>query len=570
MNTVWSQTYEPIAHGLFWSSVVAGIPILTLLLLLGVLRKPAWMAALAGLAVTAILAVGPYGMPPVLAVSSALYGAAFGLFPISWIVFWAIFLYRLTLQTGKFEVIKASIGAFTSDPRLQALLIAFAFGAFIEGAAGFGTPVAVAAAMLMGFGFSPFYASAICLLANTAPVAFGSIGIPVITLAGITGLPLDRLSADVGKLCAPLSLIIPAYLILTMSGVSGLTEVWPAVLVCGGLFASVQFFVSNYIGPQLTDILSSLAAIIGLLLLLKVWRPKTVGVFSEHFASDTGIAAKPSKAPGPVQPTQQTQTTTAVREAPVYAKLSTGQVIAGWMPYVFLVICVLLWGYKPFQAILNSVTQIFPWPLLHGYVLRTPPVVNSNSPYPALYTLNWLSASGTSCMVATLLSAVFLKVSPKEFGATFVSVTRQLLLPTLTVSSVLAMAFLMNYCGATGTLGLAFSATGPLFPFFSALLGWLGVFLTGSDTSANALFGNLQVVTAHHLGLSASLIAASNSAGGVMGKMISLQTIAVAAAATSMSVSDQSRLFRFTLRHSVILATAVGLEVLLYAYLARS
>lgn len=569
MNSAWSQTYEPISHALFWSSIVAAIPILTLLFLLGVLRKPAWMAGLAGLGVTAIIAIGPYHMPPVLAVSSAAYGAAFGLFPISWIVFWAIFLYRLTVETGKFEVIKSSIGTFTSDPRLQALLIAFAFGAFIEGAAGFGTPVAVAAAMLMGFGFSPFYASAICLLTNTAPVAFGSIGIPVITLAGITGLPLDRLSADVGKLCAPLSLIIPTYLIVTMSGITGLAEVWPAVLVCGGLFASVQFFVSNYIGPQLTDILSSLSAMIGLLLLLRVWRPKTAGVFAEHFYSDSGLPSKAAKTGSGTQGYSQAQTSTAVREQPIHLSLTASQIVTGWMPYVFLVICVLLWGYKPFQTILNSVTAVFPWPLLHNYVLRTPPVVTTTSPYPALYTLNWLSASGTSCMVATLLSAIFLRVSVREFLAMFVSVVKQLLLPTLTVSAVLAMAFLMNYCGATGTLGLAFSATGVLFPFFSALLGWLGVFLTGSDTSANALFGNLQVVTAHHLGLSPSLIAASNSAGGVMGKMISLQTIAVAAAATSMSVSDQARLFRFTLRHSVILATAVGIEVLLYAYLAH-
>src|SRR4051794_19595917 len=361
MNSVWSQTYEPISHALVWSSLVAAIPIITLLVLLGVLRKPAWMAALAGLGITAVIAIGPYHMPPVLAASSAAYGAAFGLFPISWIVFWAIFLYRLTVKAGKFEVIKSSIGAFTSDPRLQALLIAFAFGAFIEGAAGFGTPVAVAAAMLMGFGFSPFYASAICLLANTAPVAFGSIGIPVITLAGITGLPLDRLSADVGKLCAPLSLIIPAYLIVTMSGISGLVEIWPAVLVCGGLFASVQFLVSNYIGPQLTDILSSLCAMIGLLVLLRVWRPKTEGVFMEHFASDSGERSKPNRNGGG---SAQAQTATALREQPVHLTLTTGQIVAGWMPYVFLVICVLLWGYKPFQNVLNMVTHVFPWPLL--------------------------------------------------------------------------------------------------------------------------------------------------------------------------------------------------------------
>src|SRR6476646_2359830 len=295
IDSVWNQPYLLFGQTLGVSALIAALPIFALLLLLGLFRKPAWIAGVTGLGVTFVLALVAYRMPPEAAVSAALYGAAFGLFPISWIVFWAIALFRVTVDTGKFEIIKDSVGRLTSDARLQAILIGFAFGAFVEGAAGFGTTVAVDAAMLTGLGFSPFNAAAICLLANTAPVAFGSIGIPVITLAGITGLPLDRLSADVGKLCAPLSLIIPAYLILIMSGVSGLVEIWPAVLVCGGLFASVQFFVSNYIGPQLTDILSSLSAMIGLLFLLRVWRPKTAGVFAEHFYSDSGVPSKAGK-----------------------------------------------------------------------------------------------------------------------------------------------------------------------------------------------------------------------------------------------------------------------------------
>jgi L-lactate transport len=546
MNSAWQQTYHLFGHGLPASAAVAAIPIVTLLFLLGVMRKPAWFASLLALGVTIVLAAAGYKMPARLILSSATYGAAFGLFPISWIVLWAIALYQVTVKTGKFHVIRASLGSLTTDLRLQALLVAFAFGAFVEGATGFGTPVAVAAAMLVGFGFSPFYAAALCLLANTAPVAFGSIGIPVITLAGITGLPLAALSGAVGRLCAPLSMIIPGYLITTMVGWRRMCEVWPAVVVVGGVFGTVQFLMSNFVGPQLTDILSSLAALGCLLLLLRFWRPRRL----LQVGDGGGHAFVDAKAELPED----------------RAHYGTREVLGAWMPYGLLVIFVLLWGYKPIQALLNSVTVTFPWPLLHNQIQRMPPVLSRPSLYAALYQVNWLSAAGTACMFATLGSVLLLRMSAKDFAQLMLSVCRQLLLPTITVTSVLSMAFVMNYCGATGTLGLAFAGSGVLFPFFSPLLGWLGVFLTGSDTSANALFGSLQVLSAGRLGFNPVLMAAANSAGGVMGKMISLQTIAVATAATGLSVSDQSKLFRFTLRHSILLTVAIGLEVVLYAY----
>jgi L-lactate transport len=554
MSPIWSQSYTLFGRGLAFSAVIASLPILILLFLLGVRRKPAWFASLFALLAALVIALFAYKLPPPLTFSAAGYGAAFGLFPISWIVFWAITLYRVTVDMGKFEIIKTSMGNLTSDARLQALLIAFAFGAFVEGAAGFGTPVAVAAAMLVGLGFSPFYASALCLVANTAPVAFGSIGIPVITLAGITGLPVDQLSGAVGRLCTPLSLFVPCYLVCIMVGWRGMLEVWPAVVVVGGVFASVQFMMSNFVGPQLTDIMSSLCALGSLLLLLRFWKP----------ASMWDRELEPVHPEGATLPTERKFSAMAPGTAD--RKHTVGQMCGAWLPYALLVILVLLWGFKPFQALLNTVTVTVGWPLLHNHVMMMPPVVTKPTVYKALYQLNFLSAAGTACMFATLFSALLLRMSPVAFGRLLLSVCRQLFLPTLTVTAVLGMAFVMNYSGATATLGLAFAASGKMFPFFSPLLGWLGVFLTGSDTSANALFGNLQVVTAGRLGFEPTLMAAANSAGGVVGKMISVQNIAVAAAATAMSVSDQAKLFRFTLRHSIVMAVALGLEVMLYAY----
>ena len=536
---MWPQNYTPLNGSLALSALVAAIPIFVLLYLLGIKRKPAWLSSLYALLAAVIVAATLYRMPADKLASSILYGAAFGLFPIGWVVFAAILLYRVTLESGKFEIVKNSVGHLTEDRRLQALLIAFAFGAFIEGAAGFGTPVAVAAAMLTGLGFEPFYAAGICLLANTAPVAFGSIGIPIVTLAGITGLPIARLSAGVGRICAPVSLIVPGYLIVVMGGWKALRGVLPAAALCGIAFGGTQFLISNFVGPQLTDILASLAAMGALIVLFKFWRPRD------------NFTLKGQHTPQILTPRH------------------TGrELFAAWGPYGLLVVFVLLWGYKPVQAYLNSVNVVFPWPWLHNTIERMPPAVGKVSPYPALYNFNWLSASGTACLFAAVLSALCVGMRPRQFASVFAHTFRQLFLAEVTLAVVLALAFLMNYCGATATLGLAFAATGVLFPFFSSLLGWLGVFLTGSDTSANALFGNLQVVTAHKLAMNPVLMAASNSSGGVMGKMISLTSIAVASAATNMKREDESSLFRFTLRHSVQLASLIGLIVVFYAYLA--
>jgi len=519
---MWQQTYTPLANSLPLSALVAAVPIFTLLVLLGALRKPAWVASLMGLSAAALVAIGVYGMPIGRVFASITYGAAFGLFPIGWVVFSAILLYRVTLESGKFEVLKDSIGSLTGDRRMQALLIAFAFGAFIEGAAGFGTPVAVAAAMLVGLGFEPFYAAAICLLANTAPVAFGSIAIPVTTLAVTTGLPLDRLSAGVGRICAPVSLFVPAYLIAVMSGWKGLRAVLPAAAACGVAFAGTQFLVSNFIGPQLTDILSSMAAMAALLLLVRRNKPA-----QKHSGREIAMA---------------------------------------WAPYALLVVFVLLWGLDPVKSLVSSYDKPVNWPGLHNTILRVAPVVAKPSPYAAIYKFTWLSASGTACLFAAILAAVVAGLKPGQFAGAVAHTAKQLGKAELTLAAVLALAMLMNYSGATATLGLAFAATGVMFPFFSALLGWLGVFLTGSDTSANALFGTLQVVTANKLGQNAVLMAAANSAGGVMGKMISLTSIAVAAAATTMKREEEAMLFRFTLKHSVFLASVIGLLVVFYAY----
>jgi len=538
---MWDQVYVPVTGSLPLSAAVASLPLIVLLIALGLLRMSAWKAGLLGLAAAVVVALAVYGMPVRLVLGATAYGAAFGLFPIAWIVFWAVALYRVTVETGQFEIIKNSVGRLTQDRRLQALLIAFAFGAFIEGAAGFGTPVAVAAAMLTGLGFTPFYAAAICLIANTAPVAFGAIGTPLVTLAGVTNLPLPVLSAEVGRICAPVSLFIPAYLMGVMGGWNALRAVWPGALVCGVAFAGTQFLVSTYVGPYLTDILASIAAMLGLLILLYFWRPSDVG------ATADGASTKPRA--------------TALPSVP------TGTLLRAWSPYILLVIFVMLWGYAPFKALLDKATFIIPWPGLDGQIRRLPPVVPEAAPYAAKFTLSGLSASGTAALFATFGSALLLRVPAGRLFAIIGRTARDLALSIMTIASVLALAYVMNYSGNTATLGLAFAATGAMFPFFSGLLGWLGVFLTGSDTSANALFGNLQSVTANTLGLSPELMAAANSSGGVMGKMISLQSISVAAAATGMAAADEARLFRFTLKHSVFLACVIGLIVTAYAYL---
>jgi len=551
---MWQHNYEPIAGSLGISAPFAAIPIVVLFLMLGVFRKPAWMSALTALASGLLVSLVVYGMPAQLAFISAIYGAAFGLFPIAWIVFTSIMLYRLAVDTGKFEIIKDSIGGLTTDRRLQAMFIAFSFGAFIEGAAGFGAPVAVSGAMLAGLGFNPFYAAGICLLANTAPVAFGSIGIPVTTLANVTGLPVLPLSAMVGRLCAMISVIIPAYLIVVMAGGRRALEVWPAILACGLSFAGMQFYVSNFMGPELTDILSSLTCIVVMVVVLKVWTPKTI----MRLEGDKPVAA-------------------------VGHTHTPAEVFMAWSPYLLLVVFVLLWGEASIKPSINRVgDSLLPSlpivagtgplasrlmvPGLHNLITRVPPVVPTPAPYAALYELNWLSASGTACLFAILATAVVLRVRPSKVVGVYVDTFKQLKLALITIACMLALAYVMNYSGMTSTLGLALAATGVAFPFFSAVVGWLGVFLTGSDTSANALFGNLQVVTANALGLSPILTASVNSAAGVMGKMISIQSIAVAVAATGMTTADESRLFRFTIKHSILLMAVMGVISMLYAY----
>ena len=549
---MWTHNYEPLGGSLALSAPVAALPIVVLFLMLGVWRAPAWKAAITGLASAFLLAILVYGMPAQLAVVSALYGAAYGVFPIAWIVFSSIMLYRLAVDTGKFEVIKDSVGSLTDDRRLQAMLIAFSFGAFIEGAAGFGAPVAVSGAMLAGLGFNPFYAAGLCLIANTAPVAFGSIGIPVTTLAAVTGLPVMPLSAMVGRLCALISIIIPGYLVVVMAGWARATEVLPAIIACGVSFAAMQFYVSNYMGPELTDILSSLTCIIVMVAVLKLWKPKSI----MRLEGDQPI-------------------TTA-------AKIhSGGEIFMAWVPYLLLVAFVLPWGDPSIKAQIDTFTHnLMPSflpqaaaglnglmvPGLHNAITRIPPVTAAPAPYAAIFAFNWLSASGTACFLATIAAALVLRVSPRRFVSLYAATFNQLKFAMLTIASMLGLAYLMNYSGMTSTLGLALATTGVLFPFFSAVVGWLGVFLTGSDTSANALFGNLQVVTANALGLNPVLTASVNSAAGVMGKMISVQSIAVAVAATGMTSEDESRLFRFTIKHSVMLMIVMGIVAMLYAY----
>ena len=549
---MWTHNYEPLGGSLALSAPVAALPILVLFLMLGVWRAPAWKAALAALATAFVVSLAVYGMPFGLAAIATVYGAAYGLFPIAWIVFASIMLYRLAVDTGKFEIIKDSVGSLTDDRRLQAMFIAFSFGAFIEGAAGFGAPVAVSGAMLAGLGFNPFYAAGICLLANTAPVAFGSIGIPVTTLASVTGLPELPLSAMVGRMCALVSIIIPGYLIVVMAGWARAVEVLPAIIACGVSFAGMQFYVSNYMGPQLTDILSSLTCIIVMVVVLKLWKPKNI----MRLEGDKPASIEMSRHSG-------------------------GEIFTAWMPYLLLVGFVLAWGEPSIKVQIDRLTHgLMPSFLpkaaaglngvevwgLHNAITRVPPVTAAPAPYAAIFTWNWLSASGTACFLATIVAALFLRVSPGQFAGIYVATFKQLKFALLTIASMLGLAYLMNYSGMTSTLGLALAATGGLFPFFSAVVGWMGVFLTGSDTSANALFGNLQVVTANALGLNPVLTASVNSAAGVMGKMISVQSIAVAVAATGMSSDDESRLFRFTIKHSVMLMIVMGFVAMAYAY----
>jgi len=533
----WLQNYTPLG-GVGVSAVVAALPVVTLLALLAFWHARAHLAALAGLLVAGAVAIAVFRMPARLAVAAAGYGAAFGLFPIGWIVLNAIFIYSLSVDTGQFAVLQRQIAGLSADRRIQALLIAFSFGAFVEGAAGFGAPVAITGALMIGLGFKPLEAAKLALIGNTAPVAFGSLGIPLVTLAKITGLDLHLLSAMVGRQLTPFSFIVPFWLVAAQAGWRGLRGVWPACLVTGASFATVQFLVSNFHGPWLVGLASSLASMAALVVLLKFWRPAP--------APDQAAAgvANPAAAPA---------------DAPLRA----------WLPWILLTIFVFAWGLPPVRDALNRVfAPNLPVPSLHLGVKRVPPVVPHPEAEAALYSFNVLSATGTALLLAGVAAGLCLGVRPAHlariYGRTFWRVRVSL----LTIACMLALGFTTRYCGSDTTMGLAFAATGVFFPFFSPLLGWLGVALTGSDTASNVLFGNLQQVTAGQLGMPPILMAGANSAGGVMGKMVDAQSIVVASVATGgrPDSPDVGTILRAVFWHSLGLALLMGVLVLLQAY----
>ncbi len=561
-----TQVYDPL-HDPFASAALAALPVVLLLGLLATGRVSAHVAALVGLVVAVLLAIFAYTpamsdipdpweriaawAPTVLAASGM--GAAYGLLPIGWIVVAAIFLYSLTVDTGQFEIVKHSVASLSGDRRIQALLIAFSFGAFVEGAAGFGTPVAISAALMMGAGFRPLQAAGLALLANTSPVAFGALGTPILTLARVTlpqGVNLQEwemmLSQMAGRQLPFFSLLVPAWLVWVMAGWRGVVGVWPALLVCGGSFAAVQFLVANYVGPHLVDVAGGLISLIALTLFLRVWQPRQTW----HF---------------PDEPRPQ-------EEPRLYTR---SQIASAWMPWVFLTLFVFVWGLRGVKQELSVTTVPVEVPGLHNRIARDRPVVRQREVEKAVYEVAWLATTGTSIFLAAVVSALWLRVRPQRFLYLFGLTLYRMRWPLFTIACMLAIAFTTRYSGMDATLGLAFTYTGYLYPLFAALLGWLGVALTGSDTSSNALFGSLQTITAtrlvgeNYLPLSELqakvLLAAANSTGGVMGKMIDAQSIVVAAAATQQP-GQEGPILRFVFWHSLVLALLMGGLVLLQAY----
>jgi lactate permease len=534
----WTQVYDPLGN-LLLSTLVASLPVVVLLGMLAFFHVRAHIAAFTGLGASLAIALAVYGMPAGTALAAALNGAAFGLFPIGWIVLSAIFVYDITVATGKFEIVKQTIAGLGDDRRVQALLIAFSFGAFIEGAAGFGTPVAISAAMLIGLGFRPLLAAGVALIGNTAPVAYGALGTPIIALARVTGLPIEDLSAMVGRQLPFFSLIVPFWLVWAMAGFKGTREVWPACLTSGASFAVVQFLISNYHGPWIVDIAGAIASILSLVVLLRFWQPRKIW----RFDGETQREA-----------TENDRSIPAMREA-----------IRAWMPWVILSVLVFLWGLPQVKTVLNGISapeiQV---PYLHRVVTRAPPVVAQEKVEEALFVFNWLSATGTALLITGIVSGLLLKLSLLQMAKIFMGTFRRARVSLLTIAAMLALGFTTRYGGLDSTMGLAFASTG-LFPFFSPMLGWLGVALTGSDTSSNVLFGNLQQITAEQLGISPVLAAASNSSGGVMGKMIDAQSIVVASMATRQH-GKEGEILRYVFFHSVALAMLVGVLVFVQAY----
>ncbi len=532
----WSQTYDPL-HNSLLSTLLAAFPVVVLLAGIGLFHLRAHIAAALGLGAALVIALGVYGMPASAATGAALYGVGYGLFPIGWIILNLIFLYQLTVEKGWFAILRASFARVTPDPRIQVILVAFSLGAFFEGAAGFGTPVAVTAAILMQLGFKPLPAAGLSLIANTAPVAFGGLGTPIIALSAVTGIDLHVLSAMIGRQLPFFSIIVPFWVVWALAGWRGMLGVWPAALAAGVSFAVVQFFVSNYHGPWLVDVAASVASLGAVLLTLRVWRPKT----SWNFPSVPPPEAATGLSPAPV--------------------LTRGDLIRAWMPWALLSALVFLWGLPQMKTWLDGVAS-FHWqmPGLHGRVQRMPPVTLKAAPEPAIFIFNFLSATGTGILAAAIASGLLMGFSPVKLARIYAGTIFKIRHSLLTIAAMLALGTVTRYGGIDATLGLALARTGSYYPFFGTLLGWLGVALTGSDTASNVLFGSLQTITAHQTGVSPVLMAAANSSGGVMGKMIDAQSIVVASTATNW-YGHEGSILRFVFFHSLALAILVALLV---------
>jgi len=534
----WSQIYDPAGHWVL-STILAALPVIALLGAIALLRIKAHLAAVAGLLAALLVAVAIFHMPLRLALTTAAYGAGYGLFPVCWIILPVIYLYQLTVKTGRFEALQQSVANITGDGRLQLLLIAFALGAFIEGCGGFGAPVAVSCAILMSLGFRPIQAAGLSLIANTAPVAFGSLGIPLIALHAVTGIDIQLLSRVVALILFPFCLLVPFWMVWIYAGFRGMIEVWPALLVGGGVFALVQWAMAAYTGPGLVDITAATATIVALIVFFRFWMPK-------HVRNARGEAV--------------------ASLGPARTGLGAGATFKAWLPWLTLSVLVFVWGIPRFSHWMDAKTTIaIPVAGLHNVIQRVPPVAAAPTHEPAIFNLNWLAATGTGILVAAVLAGFLMGLGPWSLIKAFAHTVMSIRFTVLTIAAMMALGYVMRFCGLDATLGLAFARTGALYPFFGTLIGWVGTATTGSDTASNVVFGSLQQVTARQIGVSPALMASANSVGGVMGKMIAAPSIVVASTATE-TYGQEGTILRFVFFHSLALAALVGLFVLFMAY----
>ncbi|WP_262270404.1 MULTISPECIES: L-lactate permease [Microvirga] len=552
---MWSQVYNPFGNATL-STIAAAIPVVLLLVMIASGKVKAHIAAVVALLAAIAVSVFLFTMPAGLATRAALFGVATGMFPIGWIILNVIFLYRLTVERGWFATLQQSVGDLTTDRRLQLLLVAFAFGAFFEGAGGFGTPVAVTGAILIGLGFSPLAASGLSLIANTAPVAYGALGAPIQGLASVTGFDPYVLGAMVGRQLPFFSLIVPFWLIWVFAGFRGMLQVWPAILVCGVSFAIPQFLISNYINPWIVDIGASLISMACLVGFMRVWRPREVWTSPALRTHD--ISAGTMTQPASL----------GAGAAPVAPKASRDEIIRAWVPWIILSVIVAIWGTGWFKALVNPIfTWSYPIPGLHNMVQKVAPIVANPTAEPAVFAFTYMSYTGTGVLIAAIIAGFVMGFSPLRLVTAWFETIWVLRYSLITIAAMLAIGTLTRFSGVDATLGLAFAGTGILYPFFGTLLGWLGVALTGSDTASNVLFGGLQKITSEQLGLSPILMAAANSSGGVMGKMIDAQSIVVASTATNW-FGHEGSILRFVFWHSIVLACLVGGLVMLQAYVS--